>query len=116
MTLTADLGRDFSTTANALSIDTTSAGLTFQDSFTSKSSTTLMATGGENKFLGDEGLTAPEDGRRIDYFVSLSAAYFYTVNQHLKLSVNYTYYRNWSTVAEADFPRSDVNFMMSSHW
>jgi Putative beta-barrel porin 2 len=116
MTLTGNLAKDFSVTANALSVDTTSAGLTFQDSFTSKASATLESLGGENEFLGDEGLTAPDGGRRIDYFLSLSAAYFYTVNQHLKVSINYTYYRSWSTVAYADFPRSQVNLTLSSHW
>lgn len=116
MTLTANLSRDFSTTAEALSVEATSAGLTFQDSFTSKSSATLVGTVGENEFLGSSGLTAPDGGRRTDQFASLSAEYFYTLNQHLKLSISYTYYRNWSTVAYADFPRSQVDLTLASHW
>jgi hypothetical protein len=116
MTLTAVVARDFSTTANALSIEDTSAGLTYQDSFTSKASATLQGLVGENEFLGVEGLTAPSDGRRVDKFVSVSAAYFYTVNEHLKASLNYTYYRSWSTVAYAEFPRTQINFSLASHW
>jgi hypothetical protein len=116
MTLTSTVSRDFSVTADALSVETTSAGLTLQDSLTSKASGTLQAVGGEDKFLGAEGLTAPHDTRRVDDFMSLSAAYFYTVNQHLKLSLSYTYYRSWSTFAYASFPRSQTNLTLTSHW
>jgi hypothetical protein len=116
MTLTTSLSRDYSTTATAESIESTSAGLTFQDSFTAKASTTLSALVGENKFLGDEGILEPSGVRRIDTFVDLSAAYFYTVNQHLKASVSYSYYLSHSTLAYADFPRHQVDFTLSSHW
>jgi hypothetical protein len=116
MTLTATLSRDYSTTATAESIESTNGGLTFQDSFTAKASTTLSALVGENKFLGDEGLLEPSGVRRIDTFADLSAAYFYTVNQHLKASVSYSYYLSHSTLAYADFPRHQVDFTLSSHW
>jgi hypothetical protein len=116
MNLTSELSRDFSTTANAISIETTSVDLTFQDSFTAKSSATLDGSVGENRFLGAEGMTAPNGAARVDQFASLSAAYFYTLNQHLKISLSYTYYRNWSTVAFAEFPRSQVNLTLASHW
>jgi hypothetical protein len=116
MTLTAILSRDFSVTADALSVETSSAGLTLQDSLTSKASLTLQAIGGQDKFLGNQGLTAPDDTRRIDDFMSLSAAYFYTVNQHLKISLSYTYYKSWSTFAYASFPRSQTNLTLTSHW
>ena|ERR1700679_2300090 len=116
MTLTANLSRDFSTTAAAQSIETTNAGLIFQDSFTARASTTLMAGLGQNKFLGAEGILEPDGKRRVDDFIDLSAAYFYTVNQHLKLSVNYTYYRSWSTLAYAEFPRHQITMGLASHW
>jgi hypothetical protein len=116
MTLTANLSKDYLVTANALDVDATSAGLTFQDSFTAKASATLMALGGENEFLGAEGLTAPDHGRRVDYFTSASAACFYTLNQHLKVSVNYTYYESWSTVDLAAFSRNQLNLTLQSHW
>ncbi len=116
MTLTGDLSRDFSTTANAQSIDSTSIGLTLKDSFTKKSSATLEGTGGQSRFLGSEGLVAPGGTRRVDNFVSANAAYFYIVNEHLKVSINYVYFRNWSTLAYAEFPRHQVNLTLSSHW
>jgi hypothetical protein len=110
MTLTANVSRDYSTTATAQSIESTSAGLTFQDSFTAKASTSLSGMIGENRFLGDDGLVAPGGERRVD------TAYFYTVNQHLKLSVSYNYYRSYSTLAFADFPREQLDMSLSSHW
>jgi hypothetical protein len=116
MSLTANLSRDYSTTAEAQSIESTSAGLTFQDSFTAKASTTLSSAVGENKFLGNEGILEPSGKRRVDTFVDLSAAYFYTVNQHLKLSLSYSYYRSYSTLVFAEFPREQLDMTLSSHW
>jgi hypothetical protein len=116
MTLTANVARDYAVTATAQSIESTSAGLTFQDSFTAKASTTLAALVGENKFLGDEGILEPSGERRVDTFVDLSAAYFYTINQHLKFSFSYSYYLSHSTLAYADFPRDQVDMTLSSHW
>ena len=116
MTLTTNLSRDFSTTATAQSIESTNAGLTFQDSFTAKASTTLSANVGENKFLGVEGLVDPDGSRRVDTFLDLSAAYFYTVNQHLKVSLSYSYYRSYSTLAYAEFTRHQIDVTLSSHW
>jgi hypothetical protein len=115
-TLTVNLSRDYSTTAEAQSIESTSAGLVFQDSFTAKSSTILSSSFGENKFLGTQGLLAPGGERRVDYFVDLGAAYHYTVNQHLKLSLAYSYYRSYSSLLYADFPKEQIDFTLASHW
>ncbi len=116
MTLTATLSRDFATTATALSIETTSAGLTFQDSFTAKASATLSALVGDTKFLGSQGILEPSGERRVDSFLSLNVAYFYTIDQHLKASLSYGYYLSHSTLAYADFPRSQLDMTLSSHW
>jgi hypothetical protein len=116
MTLTANLSRDYSTTATAQSIESTSAGLIFQDSFTAKASTSLSGSVGENRFLGAEGLVVPGGESRVDTFWDLNAAYFYTVNQHIKLSLSYSYYRSYSTLAYAEFPREQTNMTLSSHW
>lgn len=116
MTLTAEVSRDYSNTAQALTVDATRGGLTFQDSLTAKASVTLQAAAGENRFLGVEGLTAGDGVRRVDTFVSFGAAYFYTINQHLKVALLYDYYRNWSTLAYAEFPRDQVTLELKSHW
>jgi hypothetical protein len=116
MNLTGNVSRDYSTTATAQSIESTSAGLTFQDSLTAKASTTLSAIVGENKFLGVEGLLEADGDRRVDTYVDFSAAYFYTVNQHLKVSISYSYYQSYSTLAYAEFPRHQIDLTLSSHW
>jgi hypothetical protein len=116
ITVSGDLSRDFSTTSTAQSIETTRAGLTFQDSLTSKASTTLSAAIGENRFIGVEGEITPGGRNRLDTFISFSAGYFYTVNQHLKFAVNYTYYRSYSNLDFAEFSRNGVTFTISSRW
>jgi hypothetical protein len=116
MTLTSNLSRDYSTTATAQTIEATNAGLTFQDSFTAKSSATLAATVGENLFLGALGLLEPGGRRRVDTYYNLSGSYFYTINQHLKFSITYAYYRSYSTLAFAEFSRNQVSFSAQSHW
>jgi hypothetical protein len=116
MTLTGSLSRDYSIIATGQSIEATNAGLTFQDSFTAKASTTLSGNAGENEFLGAEGLLGPGGKQRIDYFYNLSASYFYTVNMHLKFNATYSYYRAYSTLAYADFPRHQFSLGLSSHW
>lgn len=115
MTLTAMLSRDYSTTATAQSIDDTTASLTFQDSLTAKASFTLIGSIGENRFLGEEGIL-PDGARRVDDFYALSAQYYYTLNQHLKFSLTYSYYRSYSTLAYAEFPRHQVFLSLISHW
>jgi hypothetical protein len=116
MALSFDIARNFSTTAEALSIESTTLGLTFQDSLTAKASLTLDLSGGENQFLGTKGDTAPGGKQRVDTFATLSASYFYTLNKHLKAYVTYTYYRNWSTLPFAEFPREQFSMGLASHW
>ena len=116
MSLIANLSRDFSTTAQAQSIESTSLGLGFRDSFTAKASATLNGSAGQSRFLGAGGLVAPDGPRRTDDFVNVGASYFYTLNEHLKISINFVYFKNWSTLAYAEFPRSQVNLSLISHW
>jgi len=73
-------------------------------------------SGGECRFLGDGGLVAAGGARRVDDFASVNASYSYTLNEHLKASINYIYFRNWSTLAYAEFPRQQINLSLTSHW
>jgi hypothetical protein len=116
VTLTADLLKDFAVTANALSVDSTSGGLTLQDSVTSKLVATLDGTLGENRFLGNGGQTAPGNQERIDRFVSAGGFCSYAFSEHLKIQAGYSYYKSWSNVAYAEFPRAQYNLTLSSHW
>jgi hypothetical protein len=116
MALSADIARNFSTTAEAVSVEATTFGITFQDSLTAKASLTLDFSAGENEFLGAAADTAPDGKQRVDTFATASGSYFYTVNKHLKAYVTYTFYRNWSTLPYAEFPRQQIDAGLSSHW
>jgi hypothetical protein len=116
MTLASELARDFSTTAVGQSIDSTNVGLTFKDSFTAKASATFEGSAGQCRFLGPEGLVAPDMKQRVDEFASAGASFYYILNNHLKASLGYVYFRNWSTFAYAEFPRQQVNATLSTHW
>ena len=116
MTLSSDISREFSTTAEALSIDTSRLGLTFQDSLTAKASLTLDAAVGENAFLGASGAVTPGGEQRVDRFLSLGGSYFYTLDKHLKAYVTYDYYRSWSTLPYAEFPRDQIDVGLTTHW
>jgi hypothetical protein len=116
MTLAGDLGRDYSTTALGQSIDSSSLGLTFKDSVNAKAGATLDASGGQTRFLGPEGILSSDMARRVDTFVSLGASAYYILNDHLKASLSYVFFRNWSTLAYAEFPRQQVNATLSTHW
>jgi hypothetical protein len=114
--LTGSLSRDYSNTAQAQNIEVSQAGLTFQDAVNASSNVTLGADIGENRFLGDAGIIEPLGQRRVDWFYSLSASYYYMISEHLKISLNYIYYRSYSTLAYAEFPRQQINLTLSSHW
>ncbi len=116
MTLNGSLSRNFSTIASGQSISATNAGLTFQDSFTSKASVTFSGSVGETRFLGIGGQLNKNGPHRIDDFYTLGASYFYTINQHLKVSISYSYYASYSNLAYAEFPRHQLNLTLSSHW
>jgi hypothetical protein len=116
MTVSADISRNFSTTAEALSVEATVVGVTFRDSFTAKANMSLDLSGGQNAFLGAEGDTTPGGKQRVDTFATATASYYYAVNKHLKVFVTCTYYRNWSSLAFAEFPREEFEGGLSSHW
>jgi hypothetical protein len=116
MTLNGSLSRNFSTIASGQSVSATNAGLTFQDSITSKASVTFTGSVGETRFLGIGGQLNKNGPHRIDDFYILGASYFYTINQHLKASISYSYYASYSNLAYAEFPRHQFNLTLSSHW
>jgi len=116
VSVSANLSRDFSTTAQAESIEASTFGLSLKDSFTSKASATFQGAIGQSRFIGAGGLLTPDGTRRVDEFASFGATYFYTLNEHLKVSINFVYFRNWSTLAYAEFPRTQANLTLISHW
>ena len=114
--LTADLSKDFAVTANAISVNTEVANLGLMDSFSAKDVVNLGVGVGRTEFLGNNGLLSPGGPRRRDTFFTANAAYTHHFNQHVKIQVNYVYFRSWSNLAFATFPRQQWNLFLTVHW
>jgi hypothetical protein len=117
------LGKDFSTTANDVSVDTTTASLDAQYALTSHWQFSASVSGGDSKFLGDAGRRLISLGPppilgpgRHDNFVTANASVDYSLNEHLKIAATYAWFKNWSTESIADFVRSSFTLNLSSRW
>jgi hypothetical protein len=122
-TFTGTLAKDFSTTANTLSVDTLTAILDMQHAFSSHWTLSASVSGGDSRFLGDANRKVISLGPplvlappRHDEFVSASLSMNYALNEHLKMAASYTWFRNWSNESYADFVRSGYNLNVSSRW
>lgn len=122
-TFTGSLSKDFSTTATDASVDSTTASLDLQYAYSSHWSLNATASAGDSRFLGDAGRLVISFGpppilgpSRHDNFASASASVGYSLNEHLKASASYTWFKNWSTSPFADFVRTGYNLNLSSRW
>ena len=123
LSFTGTLAKDFSTTANDLSVDTTTAAIDAQYAFSSHWTFSANGGYGNSVFLGNGGLEVISYGppiiygrRRRDHYLTGSVAANYSLNEHLKLSASYVWFKNWSTLGFADFVRSAYNLNLSSRW
>ncbi len=101
--------RDFSTIATGTSVDTTTAALNAIYTYNSKLDVTATLSAGRNKFLNE---TTP----RRDTFYSWEVSSHYRMNDHLQLGASYTYLKNWSSFALADFENHGFSFDISSRY
>ncbi len=119
--LTGLISKDFSTTATDSSVDTTAADLDAQYAYTSHWSVTTGVGYGDSHFLGQGGRVVISVGpppvfgaQRHDTFVHADAGLAWSHNEHLKISVTYSWFKNWSTTEFADFDRSSWNIHLDS--
>jgi hypothetical protein len=110
LTATAQVVRDFSTTATSVNVDTFSTTLRTQYSFTRRFLLDGGVGYGRNRFLGRDQLP------RRDEFFSWDAGATFVWNEHLRVSGTYTYLRNWSTLAFSDFQRHGYSLDVSSRF
>ncbi len=108
--LLGHLGKDFTTTATNISTDSLTAGIQGQYAHDARLSFVAGVGYGLNKFLG------PLGGGRQDQSLSWNAGVNYSYNDHFKVSLNYDYFINWSTLAASSFARHGVNVTVSSRW
>jgi hypothetical protein len=121
VSLSSQISKDFSTTSTDASVDSTAADLTAQYAYSSKWSLTAGLGGGDSRFLGQNGrvilsLGPPEvfGPNRHDTFFHWEAGIGYARSEHMKLSFNYSWFKNWSTTAFADFVRASWNLNLNS--
>ncbi|MEO6876805.1 MAG: outer membrane beta-barrel protein [Opitutaceae bacterium] len=110
LTITGELSKDVSVTANDLSVDTTSAGLTMGYVINDRLTFTGNVGAGKNRYLG-----ASAAGRRDDY-VTWGAGLKSKLLEHLDASLVYAYDDNHSTLNFSDFTRNTLTFSLSSRW
>ncbi|HEY9250524.1 MAG TPA: outer membrane beta-barrel protein [Rariglobus sp.] len=110
LSLTGTLSKDFSTTATESTVDTTRANLDAQYVFNHRWSLYSGIGGGYSEFLN-----GVDDGRK-DYYFMWSAGVNYTLNDHFKASLTYSYFQNWSNRSISNFERNSITLFLSSRW
>jgi len=98
--LTLSANRDFGTIATGESVDSSSISLRATYSYSRKLQFLAGVSTGINDFLGDS------QNNRRDTFFSWDAGFNYRMNEHFQFGANYTYYRNWSSLAIGDYAAS----------
>jgi opacity protein-like surface antigen len=66
--------------------------------------------GGHSEFLSGF------DAGREDYYFTWSFGVSYSMNDHFKASLTYSYFQNWSNRAASDFDRHSITLNVSSRW
>jgi hypothetical protein len=110
MSLTGTLSKDFSTTATESSVDTTRFNLDAQYIFNHRWSLYSGVGVGYSEFLNGV------DGGRDDYYFTWSVGVNYTLNDHFKASLTYSYFQNWSNRSLSTFDRNSITLFLSSRW
>ncbi|MSU48331.1 MAG: hypothetical protein EXS37_04435 [Opitutus sp.] len=121
--MSGSLSKDLSITATDAFVDTTNASLNWQYAYNSHWNATATLAFGDSRFLGDGGRVVLNPGppavlgaRRHDDFITWSASINYSMNEHFKASLTYSWFKNWSTIAFGDFVRSSWSLSGSSRW
>lgn len=104
------LNKDFNTTSTDASTDVLAGSLAATYAVNEHVQLGANTGAGISRFLGALGF-----GRKDTYF-DYALSVDYSLNDHLKTSFQYTYFRNWSTLAIADFIRQGYSLTIASRW
>lgn len=110
LSVTGTLNKDFSTTATESSVDTTSFNLDAQYVLRHRWSLYSGVGVGYSEFLN--GI----DGGREDHYFTWSVGVSYSLNDHFKASLTYSYFQNWSNRARSEFERNSISLNITSRW
>ena len=108
------LSRDFSTTANSLSVDSLSGNLHANYILTRRYQVDGGIGYGRNRFL-NEVITTPRPPRRDDFF-TWDAGVTFTWSEKFKASLTYVHLQNWSTLDLSDFTSNGVSLVLTSRF
>ena len=117
--LTIDASKDYSVTANDLSVDQNNIDAQLTYAYNNRWSGDCGIGGGRSDYLGINGVlnaAIPGSPHRRDEFWDWNVDLHWNWSQHLKIALGYTYYENWSNLALADFRRSMWNATLNSRW
>ncbi|ATC62619.1 hypothetical protein CMV30_00770 [Nibricoccus aquaticus] len=110
LNVTGQVSSDFNTLATDVSVSTLAAGLDAQYALNARFSLYAGTGVGRTRFLGTFG-----SGRRDTYF-TWNTGIAYTLNDHFKATLGYTWFQNWSTLAFSDYTRNTISLNLSSRW
>ncbi len=122
VTFTLAATQDFSTTSTNFQTETTSVDLTGRFTHTVKFSTNANVGGGYTKYISGyssptNNLTDGFNGQdREDYYVTAGVGAQYVLSKHLTVSVNYSYFRNYSNLSDYVFDRHSAGVTVSTRW
>lgn len=123
LALSGTISKDYSTSATDSIVDSTNASLALQYAYSSHWNVSLGGDFGDSRYLGQGGRMILQAGpppvlgaNRHDDFVSWDATLGYSLNEHFKASFGYSWFRNWSTLAFAEFIRSSWTLSASTRW
>ena len=108
--LTATVDKDFRTTANESSVDNLSFNLDAQYALTYQWALFTGLGTGQSQFLNGTELD------RNDYYATWRTGASYTLNQHLRISLNYSFFVNQSNRSTSSFDRNTLTLNLSSRW
>ncbi len=110
LAVTGTLKKDFSTTATNSTVDALSFNLDAQYAMTHRWSLYSGLGVGRNEFLSGS------DTSRMDYYFTWSAGVNYSLNDHFKASLTYSYFQNWSNRSNSSFDRNSITLNLTSRW
>ncbi|MDF3059595.1 MAG: hypothetical protein K0R17_3810 [Rariglobus sp.] len=110
LSLTGSVNKDFSTTATDSSVDTLSFNLDAQYALRHQWSLYCGFGAGQSDFLNGT------DSGRHDYYFTWSTGVNYSLNDHFKASLTYSYFQNWSNRAASTFDRHSITLNITSRW
>lgn len=110
LSITGTVNKDFSTTATDSTVDTLSVNFDAQYALNNRWSLYSGLGGGQSDFLNGV------DSDREDYYFTWSAGVNYSLNDHFKASLTYSYFQNWSNRSTSSFDRNSITLNLTSRW